>query len=457
MLSLYLRVVICFLLAVILGMTVSFWTTVYWYKDRFDEELRTEIFNTAQDVVSTYRLMPEMDLRTYLAARQWSRSYYVTLLDTAGNRQEFGTGKGEPFIPEDGFKQVLQDQIYRGDHKDVRFIVGYPLKWGGKTYALFVQPAFRDESRKLKEMQVISQVVSLATGSLFILILATFLIRPIKQMTAATRRVAKGDFKVQIKWRSRRDELGELARSFSQMAQELEQIEHMRRDFISNVSHEIQSPLTSISGFSKLIQTREMPEEEKNQYIDIIRTESERLSRLSENLLKLASLESEHHPFHPVVLHLDEQLRRVAVALEPQWSAKELQLNLSLPKVKMTADADQLNQVWINLLGNAIKFTPPQGRIDVRLEPLTDRMKVMIRDSGIGIAKEEQERVFERFYKVDRARSRELGGSGLGLAIVRKIVDLHEGYIELRSEPGKGTVFIVTLPIRAYVSKQQPI
>ncbi|WP_430106742.1 sensor histidine kinase [Paenibacillus validus] len=198
------------------------------------------------------------------------------------------------------------------------------------------------------------------------------------------------------------------------MAEELKQLEQMRRDFVSNVSHEIQSPLTSISGFSKLIRDPGMPANERNQYLDIIETESLRLSRLSENLLKLASLESEHHPFHPVTFDLDEQLRRVVVALEPQWSAKELELELELPRVKITGDPDQLNQVWINLFGNAVKFTPREGRVSIRLEALTDRVKVVIADTGIGIKEEDLEPIFTRFYKADRARQRELGGSGLG-------------------------------------------
>ncbi|NQX67593.1 GHKL domain-containing protein [Paenibacillus alba] len=187
--------------------------------------------------------------------------------------------------------------------------------------------------------------------------------------------------------------------------------------------------------------------------MEIIERESERLTRLSENLLKLASLESEHHPFHPSTYDLDEQLRRVLVFYEPQWSEKEQVLDLNLPRVKISADADQLNQVWTNLLGNAIKFTPPQGMIQLKLAAKTDHVVISIQDTGIGIKKEEQERIFERFYKADHARQRGTGGSGLGLAIVRKILERHQGSISVASEPGEGTLFTVILPIITYLQK----
>ena len=129
-------------------------------------------------------------------------------------------------------------------------------------------------------------------------------------------------------------------------------------------------------------------------------------------------------------------------------------MDLELPRVKIIADADQLSQVWMNVIGNAIKFTPAGGTYLYQLEPLNDRIRVRIQDSGIGIAASDQERVFERFYKVDASRQRESDGSGLGLAIVRKIVELHNGTIELKSEIDIGTLFIVTIPIVIYPTKK---
>lgn len=288
--------------------------------------------------------------------------------------------------------------------------------------------------------------IELAAGSVFILIGARYLVNPLKLMTRASRRIAKGDFNISLDWRRRRDELGELAASFTEMARELKQLERMRQDFVSNVSHEIQSPLTSIAGFSKVLQQRQMAEEERGEYLRIIETEAQRLSRLSENLLKLASLESEHHPFHPQTYDLDEQLRSVILTMEPIWSAKDLELDLELPPVKAHGDADQLSQVWMNLIGNALKFTPEGGTVRVGLKSGVDKVQVKVRDTGIGISEEDQAHIFERFYKADRSRTSTNGGSGLGLSIVKKIIELHGGTIEVASQPGEGTEFTVTLP-----------
>ncbi|MGA9172892.1 MAG: HAMP domain-containing sensor histidine kinase, partial [Thermoactinomyces sp.] len=161
-----------------------------------------------------------------------------------------------------------------------------------------------------------------------------------------------------------------------------------------------------------------------------------------------ASLESKHHPFHPEIFSLDEQLRRVVVFMDPQWSKKHLELDLALERVEIMADQDQLNQVWLNLLGNSIKFTPVGGRIQIFLTNDGQWAVVQMTDTGIGMSPEVQRHIFERFYTGDPARNRRKSGNGLGLSIVKKIVDLHYGQIQVESEVGKGTTFTVRLPCR---------
>lgn len=231
------------------------------------------------------------------------------------------------------------------------------------------------------------------------------------------------------------------------MAVDLKQLERMRQDFVSNVSHEIQSPLTSISGFAKALKDMNtIAEDERIQYLDIILAESGRLSRLSDNLLKLASLDSNHHPLEYATFHLDEQIRQVVVNCEPLWSEKNMNINLDLPQAaEITADKDQLNQVWTNLFGNSIKFTPEGGHIHFQFRTSMDGYTVTLSDSGVGIAPEQLGRVFERFYKTDRSRNRS-GGNGLGLAIVKKICVLHQGDIYIESKVGQGTKVVVHLP-----------
>ncbi|MNJ44024.1 Alkaline phosphatase synthesis sensor protein PhoR [compost metagenome] len=344
-------------------------------------------------------------------------------------------------------ERVLQGEILKGITSDGHVYVGLPFGHQGQTYAMFIEPNSNNQiSYPIGGMILTGITVLLVGGSLFFIVEAAFLIRPLRKMTEATKRMAKGDFSSELTAR-RKDELGVLVQSFNEMRRQLRQIEEMRQDFVSNVSHEIQSPLTSIRGFAKALKEKEtLSSMERDRYLGIIIAESERMSRMSDNLLQLASLESEHHPFHPVTFRLDEQIRQTAVALEPQWAAKSIVIDLELPVVKIFGDRDQLDQVWINLLGNSIRFTPEGGKIAISAHRGVHQVSVTIKDTGVGIAPEDQAHLFERFYKADRSRNRVSNGNGLGLAIVKRIVDLHQGHIEVSSEPGIGTEITVTLP-----------
>ena len=263
----------------------------------------------------------------------------------------------------------------------------------------------------------------------------------------ALEKIAAGDFSIRLDNEFRDNRIvGELTASVNKMVLELDQMEQMRQEFISNVSHEIQSPLTSIRGFAQALQDDALSLDERHHYLAIIETESTRLSRITEDLLKLATLESDHVKFEPQPYRLDKQIRNVILACEPQWADKQIDMDVTLPEVTITADEDLLSQVWINLINNSIKFTPVGGRVCVNLQQQGATIEFKISDTGIGIAPEDQARVFERFYKADRSRTHANGGSGLGLSIVQKIVDIHKGQIELDSEVGKGTTFTVSLP-----------
>ncbi|WP_459954494.1 sensor histidine kinase [Paenibacillus pini] len=264
----------------------------------------------------------------------------------------------------------------------------------------------------------------------------------------ALRRIAKGDFNVSIQIPGNFDEgpMNNLISGINEMAADLNKLESMRQDFISDVSHEIQSPLTSISGFARVLKEKGLSAEEREHYLDIIEHESVRLSRLSENMLRLASLDSEQHPFDPVPMRLDKQLQTLILACEPQWIDKDLEMIVELKQTTIEADPDLLSQVWVNLLHNAIKFTPLKGTISVLLEADEREVLVRIEDTGIGISAEEQEHIFERFYKVDKSRTSSSGGSGLGLSIIHKIVQMHQGSVSVTSNLGEGTVMNVRLP-----------
>lgn len=264
----------------------------------------------------------------------------------------------------------------------------------------------------------------------------------------ALRKIANGDYNVQLDFKmEKRNEMTDIINHFNHMAKQLKQMEEMRQEFISNVSHEIQSPLTSIVGFAQALQFNKLTIEERNHYLHIIETESRRLSKLSDNLLKLTSLESEHHPFERTDFRLDQQIRTIILACEPAWLEKELELDISLEKVPIVADQDLMSQVWTNLIHNSIKFTRHRGKITIRLQQIDSLASITISDNGIGIFETDQFHIFERFYKADLARERSKSGSGLGLSIVKRIIEMHEGTVSVKSELGKGTTFTILLPI----------
>lgn len=265
---------------------------------------------------------------------------------------------------------------------------------------------------------------------------------PIARLRKATQQVAQGDFTVRVA-ASGRDELSCLMKNFNDMVEALARNEYLQKDFISNVSHELKTPIASILGFARLLQSEGLDEATRREYVDIIADESQRLSHLSQNLLRLSSLDrvpvTEAKPYA-----LDEQLRRMVVQLEPTWESKAINWELDLSPTTVTAHEELLAEVWINLLANAIKFSSQDGVIQINCYA-TDQVYVEITDHGCGMDKDTMSRIFERFYQGDTSHSRE--GSGLGLCIVKKIIAQSGGEIHVRSTPGKGSTFRVALPL----------
>ncbi|MFC4304307.1 sensor histidine kinase [Cohnella boryungensis] len=444
--SLYVRVVLTFLAAMAVGLVVSVLAGLALFEEKIDRIGQDDMVAAAEEIIRVYEQTSPENPDEFMQSMVRLTSYSIQLYADSGVMKsfKFSSDTDELAISQESSRKVIEGAIYRSTSKDKMTFIGLPFQIGGERQALFLLPSSKNESTLIHMMLTILLFV-LITGSICILIAAVYVVNPIKTLTAATKRLAKGDFDVELGVK-RKDELGTLARSFNEMAVDLKQLEQMRQDFVSNVSHEIQSPLTSISGFAKALKDMNpIAEYERVQYLDIILTESGRLSRLSDNLLKLASLDSNHHPLEYTAFNLDEQIRQVVVNCEPLWSGKNIHIDLDLPQAEITADKDQLNQVWMNLLGNSIKFTPEGGFIHILIRTRMDEYIVTLSDSGIGIAPEQLSRVFERFYKTDRSRNRS-GGNGLGLAIVHKIVALHQGSIRIESNVGQGTKVVVNLP-----------
>jgi signal transduction histidine kinase len=452
--SLYVRVVLSYMLAVIIGLISTYYLTIFLLTsigDKIADRLQNELLQDVTTIQTLFNDNGIVKAKEEMKNRSLLDDYDIRLYDASGKLT--GEGDEQPsdiyIITDQVVRSVLNGETYRGlEVSPTELVVGIPYEESGERYALFIQTSQDKVTAFTSRLIIVALAINLLVGGLIILVAARYIVKPLLGMKAAAVRMAKGEFDIELKWAKRKDELGRLAQSINDMASQLGQLETMRQNFVSNVSHEIQSPLTSISGFSKALQQNGLSEEERIRYLSIIQNESERLSRLSDNLLKLASLDSQHHPFVPQVFDLDEQLRKAVVASEPQWSAKSLEWSLELPKTKISADEDQLNQVWVNLIGNAIKFTPENGRLELRIEKHTDLIEVILSDTGVGIPIEERNKVFERFYKVDPSHNKMKAGSGLGLAIVQKIVMRHRGSILLKGNSDGGTTVVVTLPHR---------
>jgi len=282
-------------------------------------------------------------------------------------------------------------------------------------------------------------------GAFLVALFGKRAVKRILLLTSATQEVAKGNFDVQIDNKSN-DEIGQLTKNFNKMTRELKSIEYLRKDFINSVSHEFKTPIASIQGFAKLLQKENLSEEEKQEYTNIIVEETSRLSNLSSNILKLSKLENQEMIDRKAIFSLDEQIRRSILLLEHEWSKKNIDFDIELDSVKFSGDEELLQQVWINLLSNAIKFSNENSSITVRLHVSASFVKVKITDTGIGMSEEIQPRIFEKFYQGHKSHSYD--GNGLGLPLVKRILDLCDGKVHVESSLGKGSTFIVELPLR---------
>ena len=310
------------------------------------------------------------------------------------------------------------------------------------------------EGQEIESIITRSLFISTATFILFTCIIMRYtvkkILKPIKEINDATKQIARGDFDVELE-SEREDEIGELTQNFNVMAKDLNKIEVLQKDFINNMSHEIKTPISSIKGFAQLLESEDLTEEEKKEYIGIIVEESDRLLNISSNILKLSKLQNKEKLTNKTEVDISNQIKKVINILENKWGPKEITISSNLPKTIINGDEELLYQVWMNLLDNAIKFSNPRGNIDVNIRRVNDKAEISIKDDGIGMSKEEMQKIFQRFYQVDESHYSE--GSGLGLAIVKKIVTLSDGDIKIESKKGNGSTFIVKLPIEKNKNK----
>jgi len=309
----------------------------------------------------------------------------------------------------------------------------------------------RNELWKIFRLGIGIIVVNTILISFAIIRISTkILAEPLKKSIEATKKVAEGDFTVRLETK-RDDEIKELVDNFNIMVEQLGKTEILQKDFIDNVSHEIKTPINSIQGFTKLLDDNNLSEQERKEYINIILEETNRLLKLSNNILKLAKLQHQDKIINNEEINLSEQIKKAVLLLEPKWKDKNINFSVDAKEVYFYGDEDLLFQVWTNILDNAIKFSNENGKISVKISVAQDKISVSIKDNGIGMDSEELGMIYTRFYQIDKSHSGE--GSGLGLAIVKRIVEISNGEINVQSEKGKGTTFAIILPQKKKTNK----
>lgn len=288
-------------------------------------------------------------------------------------------------------------------------------------------------------------LLSFILGGTVTSILGTQLLSPIIHLGKAMRTVASGDFTPRLSTKSPISEVQELYQNFNRMVQELAATEILQSDFISNVSHEFKTPINAIEGYATLLSGGCQADPEQKEYAGKILYNTRRLSGLVGNILLLSKVENQAIPAGREGFRLDEQLRQAVVALEEKWTAKNIQLEAELEEVTYSGNEQLLTHVWMNLIDNAIKFTPEGGEVIIRLMASERNVLVSVEDSGCGIPEEDCQRIFEKFYQAENSHQQE--GNGLGLPLAKRIVDIHRGRISAENRLGGGAKFTVVLPL----------
>jgi Osmosensitive K+ channel histidine kinase len=281
---------------------------------------------------------------------------------------------------------------------------------------------------------------------------SSHLTKPLQEISEAVKNVANGDFTAHIERNEERrgeyeftNEIDELAVNFNKMAKELNGMDYIRKDFISNVSHEVQTPVAAITGFTEILLEEGLTKEEQQEYLLLVNQESLRLSRLCDSMLRMSRLDHQQIVSKKDKVRVDEQLRKCIIMLSEKWSQRENQFELEADALTIQSDADLLMQIWSNLIDNAIKYSPEHSTIWISGIIKDQFLVITIQDEGKGISEEKQSKIFDKFYQCEESHKKQ--GNGLGLSIVKRIVELLGGSILCVSKEGKGTAMEVKIPV----------
>jgi signal transduction histidine kinase len=287
-------------------------------------------------------------------------------------------------------------------------------------------------------------IVSLIIGVVLSVVMSHIMVKHVSRLIDNMNRLASGDFKTRLEFNepiSNHPTVREVTESFNRMAEELEHTEMLRGDFVNNFSHEFKTPIVSIAGFAKLLKKGNLTEEQKAEYLDIIEEEALRLSEMATNVLNLTKIENQTILTDVTTYNLSEQIRSCILLLEKRWSAKNLEICPEFDEYDICACEELLKQVWINLIDNAVKYSPEYGVIVIKIREEENKYHVSIANSGIDIPQEKRQKIFEKFYQADESHSS--SGNGIGLSIVKSVIDLHGGQVSADCKNGITTFNVI--------------
>ena len=318
----------------------------------------------------------------------------------------------------------------------------------GLTYLLVYLGVIGDAGEYMKLDMILKfvSVFSLVLGTVAAFFSSRLPLRSVNTLINKMNRLAAGDFKVRLEFNGplkTHPAAMEISESFNKMAEELEGTEMLRADFINNFSHEFKTPIVAISGLAKLVNKGNISEEQRRKYLLAIEEESFRLATMATNVLNLTKVENQTILTDTKEINISEQIRSSILLLENKWTSKNIELNINFDEYILVANEELLKQVWINLVDNAIKFSPRNGALDVRVAEKEDSITVQFTNEGDEITPENKKKIFNKFYQADESHASE--GNGIGLAIVKRIVELHGGNVDVICENGRIT-FEVVLP-----------
>lgn len=440
-----------------LSAILAFLSVNTYYHRYLKAQNDTKNVKVAEGIASFVEENDGMDLTSYFDMLA-DVGYKLLVISPVSSSTIYGEAFRDNNLEEEAIQKVYSGEVYHGmrDLKAETFVTGYfsnesantvgvPFTYGGQTYALFLRPdikmLFTEIHYLLGGMVIVMAIISI----LSMLVVARKLIAPIVALTKATKKVGEEEFTSELSI-DRSDEIGQLAKSFQQMIHRLNENDQIRKAFISDVSHDFQSPLLNIKGYADLLSDEALPTDERIRYAGIIQSETERLSTLTKQLLLLTSLDQLISPLQKKEYRVDQQVKETVRKFQWLLQEKEMSIMLEVDDITFEGDPAFLEKVWENLLSNALKYSPKGGAIDIQLTKQSNEVTFSIKDTGIGMTEETKNRIFDRFYRADHSRTREVEGTGLGLSIVEQVVRLHDGRVEVVSELGEGTEFIIHLP-----------